>query len=86
MTERPIKRIRMANRDGEPGDLALTVGERGAHASYYLRCYSDGTFDVFAVVNGELVAIAGIGTDGAVGGLCLVARLDAFLDDHPDCR
>jgi hypothetical protein len=48
-------------------------------ATYYLRFYVDGTFDVFAKVAGELVAIGGVGTDGVVSGSSLVARLDRFI-------
>ena len=50
--------------------------------TYYLRFYTDGTFDVFAKLNGELVAIAGIGLDGTVSGSSLARTRDRFERDH----
>lgn len=54
-------------------------------ATYYLRFYPDGTFDVFALEGSEIVAIAGIGPDGAITGRSpsLAARRDVFLRDNP---
>ncbi len=45
--------------------------------AYHLRFYTDGTFDVFAPVDGSFIAIAGIGTDGAITGSSLASRRDA---------
>lgn len=55
-----------------------------AAGAYYLRFYTDGTFDVFAIdKTGQLIALAGVGLDGAIAGSALAARRDAFVRDYP---
>ena len=64
----------------QKGDLKLVVTGR---AVYYLRCYSDGTFDVFAHEDdGEIIAIAAISFDGVANDAYLEPRRCLFAADN----
>lgn len=60
-------------------DLRLIIGD----AIYYLRCWPDGTFDLFARdCPGKLIALGAVGTDGISTGATLRPRLDRFEADN----
>lgn len=61
------------------GDVKLVIT---GQAVYYLRCYSDGTFDVFGQDDVGIRAIAGVGMDGAITERSLAARRERFCADN----
>ena len=77
------------------GESMRTVNGNGAvirlktgGVTYYLQTYVDGTFDVHALQYGTVIAIAGVGTDGAIAGAnartVLCSRRDKFERDNGD--
>ena len=65
----------------EPIDLRLTV----PGATYYLRVYSDGTFDVHGRDrDGSIIALGAVGMDGISADGALGTRLGRFLADNRD--
>lgn len=65
-----------------PEDVSLII----AGCQYYIRAYSDGTFDVMAPNGGRIVGLGAIGLDGISTGIGLAVRVENFTRAHPDAR